>query len=90
MLNAKGGGWSEEFPRTGCFILGRDGTGAWHVSRVVRVTRNTEFPTGWVSFSSIRRKCVFFNGINIIGNKSREKNELGHRRRTWSCENYLF
>ena len=33
---------------------------------------------------------AFKHGINIIGNKSREKNELGHRRRKWSCEHVVF
>ena len=31
-------GRSEGFPRTGYFIPGRDGTGAWKISGVVRVT----------------------------------------------------
>ncbi len=29
---------SEGFPRTGYFVLGRDGTGAWQISGVVCVT----------------------------------------------------
>ncbi len=29
---------SEGFPRTGYFVPGRDGTGAWRISGVVRVT----------------------------------------------------
>ncbi len=29
---------SEGFPRTGYFILGRDGTGAWQISGIARVS----------------------------------------------------
>ena len=34
---------SEGFPRTGYFVLGRDGTGAWQISGVVRVTAGADF-----------------------------------------------
>ncbi len=34
---------SEGFPRTGYFIPGRDGTGAWQISGVVRVAARACF-----------------------------------------------
>ena len=34
---------SEGFPRTGYFVPGRDGTGAWRISGVVRVTARAYF-----------------------------------------------
>ncbi len=37
-------GRSEGFPRMGYFIPGRDGTGAWQISGVVRVTARAHLP----------------------------------------------
>ena len=41
--NNKSENRSEGFPRTGYFIPGRDGTGAWRISGVVRVTARACF-----------------------------------------------
>ncbi len=38
MSNSLVGSRSEGVPRKGYFILGRDGTGAWQISGVVRMT----------------------------------------------------